>query len=289
MKVYLASPEATTLIAHPLRRATDPRPEPAPATAPRRPAVSLVIPVLDGTCDITWLLGQVPDCVEEVILVGDVRGHSPDGPVSRGGPCLRTVEQRTEGAGDVFHAGLLAAGGEHVVLIDSNGSMSPGEIPRYLHYLENGYDFVKGSRFIAGGGSVGYPLLRRVGQRVLLRVARRLYGQQLTDVWYGFCAFRREFLRLLDLRGDGVELGAEIVAHALHYGLRIAEVPSLELPRRDGASNLRTVHDGARILRTLLDERPRTALVRLVPAPRFRRVSARHTARSTPESKATNS
>ncbi|MET7619739.1 glycosyltransferase family 2 protein [Streptomyces sp. NPDC005408] len=185
------------------------------------------------------------------------------------------------GCGDVFHAGLRAACGDHVVLIDSNGSMSPGEIPHYLHYLENGYDFVKGSRFIAGGGTVGYPLLRRVGHGVLLRVARTLYGQQLTDVWYGFCAFRREFLRLLDLRDDGVELGAEIVAHALHYGLRIAEVPSLELPRRSGGSNVRTVHDGARILKTLLAERPRTALLRLVPAPRFRRDAARSTAGST--------
>ncbi|MCZ0978584.1 hypothetical protein O1L60_03390 [Streptomyces diastatochromogenes] len=121
--------------------------------------------------------------------------------------------------------------------MNADGTMSPHEIPHYLHYLESGYDFVKGSRFIAGGDYADYPLSRRLGHRALLRVARRLYGQHLTDLWYGFCAFRRPFVGLLDLREDGVELGAELVAHALHYGLRVAEVPSLELPRRHGPSH----------------------------------------------------
>ncbi len=47
-----------------------------------------------------------------------------------------------------------------------------------------------------------------------------------------------------------------MVAHALRSGLRIAEVPSLELPRRNGRSHLHAVSDGRRVLRTLLAERP---------------------------------
>ncbi|MGW1926023.1 glycosyltransferase family 2 protein, partial [Streptomyces massasporeus] len=85
----------------------------------------------------------------------------------------------------------------------------------------------------------------------------------LTDLWYGFCAFRRSFVDLLDLREDGVELGAELVTHALHYGLRVAEVPSLERPRLHEPVRLRTIRDGTRILGTLLDERPHNALSRL--------------------------
>ena len=47
-----------------------------------------------------------------------------------------------------------------------------------------------------------------------------------------------------------------MIAHALRSGLRIAEVPSLELPRRSGRSNLHAVSDGRRVLNTLLSERP---------------------------------
>ena len=43
-----------------------------------------------------------------------------------------------------------------------------------------------------------------------------------------------------------------MVVHAMQAGLRIAEVPSLELPRRAGNSNLRAVRDGTRVLRTVL-------------------------------------
>ncbi|MDV9188806.1 glycosyltransferase family 2 protein [Streptomyces sp. SR27] len=219
--------------------------------------------VRDPGAALGQLLGQLPPSVGDVVLVGAQPG---DGVVRAGlreGLTVRGLGPWDATLGDIPHAGLRAATGEFVVLMDSDGSMSPHEIPHFLHYLESGYDFVKGSRFIAGGDFADYPLSRRLGHRALLRVARQLYGQHLTDLWYGFCAFRRTFVDLLDLREDGVELGAELVAHALHYGLRVAEVPSLELPRRHGPSHPRTIRDGARILGTLLDERPHNALSRL--------------------------
>src|SRR6202034_328792 len=66
---------------------------------------------------------------------------------------------------------------------------------------------------------------------------------------------RRIFLESLDLRSTGFEIETEIIVRAQLVGLRIAEVPSVELPRRNGVSNLRTVRDGTRVLRTLLMER----------------------------------
>jgi len=47
------------------------------------------------------------------------------------------------------------------------------------------------------------------------------------------------------------------VVGALRAGLRIAEVPSLELPRRSGRSNLHALRDGTRVLRTLLQDHGR--------------------------------
>ncbi|MFF9011745.1 glycosyltransferase [Streptomyces sp. NPDC014870] len=225
--------------------------------------MTLVVPVRPGDRDPGWLLDQLPADVHEVVLVGHA---APGG--SAGSVTVRGLGPWNCEAGDIPHEGLIAATGDLIVLMGADGSMAPQEIPHYLHYLDSGYDFVKGSRFIAGGGSVDYPLLRRAGHGALLRVARRLYGQRLTDLWYGFCAFRRGFVDLLDLREDGVELGAELVTHALHYGLRIAEVPSVEGPGRHGPSHPRTVRDGARILGGLLDERPHNALLRLAPRTR---------------------
>ncbi|MET9849465.1 glycosyltransferase family 2 protein [Streptomyces ossamyceticus] len=223
-------------------------------TATTPATVSLVVPARNEARNIPWVFEQIPTCVDEVILVD---GDSSDATVPMAQHCLPTVRhvrQSGPGKGNALRTGFLAATGDFVVMMDADGSMSPSEIPHFLHFLENGYDFVKGSRFVAGGGSLDITPLRRMGNHVLLATANRLYHASLTDLCYGFCAFRRSFLDLLDLHASGFEIEAEMTVHALRSGLRIAEVPSLELPRRSGRSNLHAISDGRRVLRTLLSE-----------------------------------
>ncbi|MEU9079754.1 glycosyltransferase [Kitasatospora sp. NPDC048538] len=247
---------------HPMRRADDPpatarsaRPA-AQAQVAARHSVSLVVPAHNEARNIAWVFEQIPSCVDEVILVD---GASSDATVPMARHCLptvRSVQQSGPGKGNALRTGFAAATGEYVVMMDADGSMWPGEIPHYLHFLDNGFDFVKGSRCIAGGGSLDLTRIRSLGNRALLAVVNRLYDASLTDLCYGYCAFRRSFLSALDLRSTGFEIEAEMIAHALRSGLRIAEVPSLELPRRSGRSHLHAVSDGRRVLRTLIAERP---------------------------------
>ena len=227
--------------------------------------VSLVIPARNEARNITWVLEQIPDCVDEVLLVD---GRSRDATLlmaSRCMPRIRVVPQEGPGKGNALRTGFQHATGETIVMMDADGSMSPQEIPHYLHFLDNGYDFVKGSRFVAGGGSLDITPLRRAGNFALLAAVRSLYRTTITDLCYGFCAFQRCFLEQLNLRSVGFEIETEMVLHALRAGLRIAEVPSLELPRRSGQSNLRTFRDGARVLRVVLAER-KEPLVDAAPA-----------------------
>jgi glycosyltransferase involved in cell wall biosynthesis len=240
----------------PARRADDRVRRRAGDRAQVRHTVSLVVPARDEARNIPWVFEQIPRCVDEVLLVD---GDSVDATLRMATTCLpavRTVRQSGPGKGNALRTGFAAATGEYVVMIDADGSMSPGEIPHYVHYLDHGYDFVKGSRYLAGGGSLDLTAVRSAGNRALLAVVNRLYGARLTDLCYGYLAFRRSFLEALELRATGFEIEAEMVAHALRLGLRVAEVPSLELPRRSGRSHLHAVSDGRRVLRTLIAERP---------------------------------
>lgn len=221
----------------------------APAPAPK---VSLVIPVRNEARNIAWVLEQIVGEVTEIILVD---GNSTDVTLItalRCRPDITVVPQEGLGKGSALRTGFLAATGDIIVMMDADGSMAPTEIRHYLYFLANGYDFVKGSRFVAGGGSLDITALRRFGNRFLLAVFNSLYDTDLTDLCYGFCAFHRRYLEHLELSATGFEIEAELVAHAVHAGLRIAEVPSLELPRRSGKSNLHAVRDGIRVLRTVL-------------------------------------
>jgi glycosyltransferase involved in cell wall biosynthesis len=223
-----------------------------PEVALPSPAVSLVIPARNEARNIAWVLEQIPDTVTEIILVD---GNSTDVTLTTARSCrpdIRVVRQEGIGKGDALRSGFLAATGDIIVMIDADGSMSPQEIGHYLHFLANGYDFVKGSRFIGGGGSLDISKFRSLGNKFLLTVFNTLYDARLTDLCYGFCAFHRRYLEHLSLSATGFEIEAEMVVHAMQAGLRIAEVPSLELPRRDGDSNLRAIRDGIRVLRTVL-------------------------------------
>lgn len=224
-----------------------------PGFSSARPlTVSLVIPVKNEARNIGWVLEQIADDVSEVILVD---GKSTDATLitaRRCRPDVRVVAQEGIGKGSALRTGFLAATGDVIVTMDADGSMTPDEITHYVHFLTNGYDFVKGSRFILGGGSLDITRLRRLGNRFLLGVFNTLYRAELTDLCYGFCAFHRRYLEILALSATGFEIEAEMVVRAMKAGLRVAEVPSLELPRRAGTSNLRSVRDGIRVLRTVL-------------------------------------
>jgi glycosyltransferase involved in cell wall biosynthesis len=222
-----------------------------------RSTVSLIIPAKNEARNLPNVLDHLPSCIDEVILVD---GRSSDVTKVIAATCrpdIRIISEPGPGKGLALRAGFAAARGDFVIAMDADGSMSPAEIPQFIYFLEHGFDFVKGSRFIGGGGSLDITTIRRIGDRALLYAANFIYRAKITDINYGFYAFKRQYLDHLDLRSSGFEIEAELMIRALKAGLRIAEVPSLEMPRRAGRSNLHAFQDGQRVLRTLLTERKR--------------------------------
>lgn len=225
------------------------------AAVPPRPVgrVSVVLPTMNEARNLPWVLDRMPWDAELIL----VDGRSIDGTVAVAQslrPDIVVLTEPRRGKGRALRAGFGAATGDVIVMIDADGSMDPLEIPRYVELLGQ-YDFVKGSRYISGGDSDDFTWVRRTGNRALLILANTLFRSPFTDLCYGFCAFRREHLGALALTADGFEIETQLVIHAVKAGLRIAEVPSVELSRLHGDSHLRTFRDGQRVLRTLLHER----------------------------------
>ncbi len=217
--------------------------------------VSLVIPTLNEGRNIGFVLEHVPDRVNEIILVD---GHSTDDTVAAARavrPDVVVVQQVGAGKGAALRAGFDAATGDIIVMMDADGSMDPAEILSFVHAIEAGYEFVKGSRAIKGGGSEDLTLLRRFGNFALTTAVNMLFLVPFSDLCYGFVAFRKDRLEDLALMSRGFEFETEIAIRAIKVGLRIAEVPSNESNRRFGTSNLNAFRDGKRVLRTIIRQR----------------------------------
>ena len=232
-----------------------------------RPEVSAVIPAKEEAANIGWVLERMPDFVQDLIIVDSSLTSETAAMAQRVRPGVRIVREHRAGKGAALRAGFAAARGAFVVMLDADGSLDPGEIGLYLDRLEDrraarhgrpragDFDMVKGSRFVGQGGTADMEALRALGNRALLTAVNRLYGSRFSDLCYGFVAFRRDQLELLEVQSDGFEIETEIVVRAIKAGLRIGEVPSFEAERRNGQSNLRTFRDGWRVLQTLLRER----------------------------------
>jgi glycosyltransferase involved in cell wall biosynthesis len=219
-----------------------------------RSAVSVVIPALNEAENLRWLLPQLRNVDEIIVVDGESVDGTPD-VVRQLRPDAVFVSQQAAGKGAALRAGFDAARGDVIVMLDADGSMDPLEIDAFVALIERGFDIVKGSRYSCGGGSEDLTVLRRLGNSCLVRLANALYGSDWSDLCYGYIAFRRAVLDMLRLDADGFEIETQICVRAAALRLNVAEVPSFELARRNGLSHLRAGPDGLRVLRALLRTR----------------------------------
>ena len=240
----------------------------------KSPTVTIVMPVKNEAANLRVVLPELPE-VHEIVLVD---GGSIDGTVETARelePSIRVVDQTRKGKGNALACGFAEATGDILVMFDGDGSADPTEIPRFVDTLVGGADFAKGSRFAPGGGSDDITTLRRWGNAGLHIAANTAFRTRFSDLCYGYNAFWRDLLPVLDLPdievrapagsmiwGDGFEIETVINCRMAAAGVRIAEVPSVERRRIHGRHNLRTFADGTRVLRTIIAERRRYARLR---------------------------
>jgi glycosyltransferase involved in cell wall biosynthesis len=222
--------------------------------------VSVVIPTLNEAKNLPFVLPRVPAWVDEVLLVD---GRSTDDTVEVARqlrPDIRIVYEKTRGKGAALRAGFAAATGDIIVMLDADGSTDPGEIPYFVGALLSGADYAKGTRFIQGGGTADMPLYRKMGNWSFVFTVRMLFGGRYSDLCYGYNAFWKRVIPRLSLDADGFEIETMMNVRALQAGLKIAEVPSFEAERIHGTSNLKTIPDGWRVVKTIVKEWLRPAV-----------------------------
>jgi glycosyltransferase involved in cell wall biosynthesis len=219
------------------------------------PTVSVIVPTLNEARNLPLVLAELPDDIHEVVIVD---GHSTDGTVEialQTCPDARIVYQTGSGKGDALRCGFEVASGDILVMMDADGSADPAELTSFVEVLIAGADFAKGTRFAQGGGSSDITRLRQLGNHGLSWMVNTLFGTDYSDLCYGYNAFWRHCLPVLDVDCSGFEVETLINIRIGRAGLDVREVPSFERERVHGQSNLRTFRDGTRVLRTILAER----------------------------------
>lgn len=219
--------------------------------------VSIVIPTLNEAENLAFVLNSLPSWVDEVIVVD---GTSRDDTIRIAKvlrPDVRIVEEPTPGKGAALKAGLNAAKGNLLIVMDADGSMDGADVIAFRDALLGGADYVKGSRFCTAGGSVDITPLRRFGDWGICFLMRILFHTRYTDGTFGFKGMWADCLDTIKIDTDGFEVELLIDIRAHRAGLQTVEVPCFETHRIHGNSNLNAFRDGLRCLRVILLERMR--------------------------------
>jgi glycosyltransferase involved in cell wall biosynthesis len=219
------------------------------------PSVSVIIAAMDEEDSLPLVLRRLPGGLFEVILVD---GNSADRTIEVAlaeRPDCTILRQPGCGKGDALRAGFNAASGDILVAIDADGSTNPAEIPAFVGHLLSGADYVKGSRFVHGGGTADMTFTRKMGNLGLMWLVMLLFGIRYTDLNYGFTGFWRRELGRLDLRSEGFEIETEMNLRAAVTGMRVVEVASFERLRIGGEAHLVPLKDGWRVLKEIIKQR----------------------------------
>jgi dolichol-phosphate mannosyltransferase len=150
---------------------------------------------------------------------------------------------RKEGLGPAYIEGFgraLELGADLVFEMDCDFSHDPADVPRLAAAAENA-DLVIGSRYVAGGGTRNWGLLRRFISRGGSLYAQLLLGVPVRDLTGGFKCYRRAVLETIDLEAihsKGYAFQIETTYRTLKAGFRVLEVPITFVDREVGGSKM---------------------------------------------------
>ena len=207
--------------------------------------VSIILPTYNEAGNIVELVRQILLNIpagwdSEIIVVDDnspdqtfevVRNAFKDSPAVI--PVLRTTDR---GFAKSIRAGIEKAQGDQILVMDSDLTHDPVEIPKMLH-VGRMYDIVSGSRFSPGGNM--QDTRHYVASLVYNWFMRLVLRTQVQDNLGGYFTIRKEKLNLLPF--DLIFFGyGDYFFRLLHYaqkqGMTIVEIPAYYRTRDKGAS-----------------------------------------------------
>lgn len=188
-----------------------------------------IIVVDDGSTDSTWnLLIAMQSSIPELV------------PIRNEGP---------NGFGRAVVKGVDNAKGDAIVIMMADESDDCRDVVVYWKRLNEGYDCVFGSRFIKGGGTIDYPKLKYVINRLANQFLKFIFHIKLNDTTNAFKAYRREAIDgCRPLISPHFNLTVELPLKAIVRGYTWSVVPITWRNRRTGESNLKLKEMGSRYL-----------------------------------------
>jgi glycosyltransferase involved in cell wall biosynthesis len=166
------------------------------------------------------------------------------------GAIVRTEGQ--QGKGHVVRRMFADVDADIYIMADGDLTYDPAAAPAMVEMLVGDQlDMVVGTR--KHEEKAAYRGGHVIGNRLFTGLLARLFGRSFSDIFSGYRAFSRRFVKSFPVLSQGFEIETEMSVHALELRMPVGEIETAYGARPEGsASKLSTVRDGWRIFRTIV-------------------------------------
>ena len=196
-----------------------------------RQKVIVVMPAYNAAKTLERTYNDLPKgIVDKVILVDDV-SQDETVEIARQLGLDVVVHIQNKGYGGnqkTCYLKALEEGADIVVMLHPDYQYDSTLVPELIRPVQDGRaDMVLGSRFLGEGAlRGGMPVYKFISNRFLTMVENAVLGQRLSECHTGFRAYSRRLLETIPflLNSDNFVFDTEVIAQAVAFGFRIAEI-----------------------------------------------------------------
>ncbi|MFO8102334.1 MAG: glycosyltransferase family 2 protein [Dehalococcoidia bacterium] len=208
--------------------------------------LSIIVPTYNEAESLPVLAERIHGCLAgfdyELVVVDD---NSPDGTgdlaeeLARAGPVKVIHREGKLGLASAVIEGFRQASGDVIGVIDADLQHPPEHIPEMLKAMGEA-DIAIASRYVKGGGTEGWTLVREVISQGARLMPHFLFAKirSVKDPLSGFFLFRKEVIEGVTLNPIGYKILLEILVRGNHN--HVVEVPYVFRGRELGTSNFNT-------------------------------------------------
>ncbi len=207
----------------------------------------VIIPTYNESDNIAKIIEKIGFFDVDILVVDD---NSPDN-TSSIVKKLMSSNQRIDilerpkklGLGSAYRDGFkysIDKGYNILIQMDADFSHRIDDLKNMINFIDD-FEVIIGSRYISGGGSMGWSSLRKNLSKFANIYARIITGTKVHDMTSGFRIYSSDALEKIDYSkttSDGYGFQIEMSARAYNQQLTIKEVPIIFHERREGESKM---------------------------------------------------
>jgi len=215
--------------------------------------ITIGIPAYNEEKNISEIIKKLQKITNKIIVCDDGSNDST-AKIAKEMGVLVVQHETNLGYGAAIRSIFLKAReekSEFLITLDSDGQHRIEDIQIILEPLKTGKaDIVIGSRFLNNGGK-NVPSYRKVGIKILTKLANTSLEQNITDSQSGFRGYGKDVIENVTPSESGMGVSNEILIKANRQGLKIVEVPIIILYDGDTSTHNPISHGSSVLISTL--------------------------------------